>query len=536
MLIAAALEVSTTILVGASFASISSSGFMPPEFISKYLSANPALILFCTLAIFIAVKNLYLYAFQIYTSTFIYQTQSILSANLLNIYINLPYIKLTSNHRTSYITNILNEVTLFTEYIINNILAISTEIIIVTSLLITLFYFEPIVASSSIIFIASFGYFYMLLTKDSASKYAKNRQISENLTLKTLEQVFNGIREIKIYRQENEAQRQFNLTCEDLKKTLVGQFSLSIRPKYALESCAVFALFLIVLYTQNDSQSFGPAGTLGIFVATAYRILPSANRIIASMTGIRFALPTLDIFVRDLNPNTRTQETKNADVHHNFQSLEIVNGSIYFKDKHSPVLSALNLQLNSKEWVLIVGKSGAGKSTLVDVLSGLTELSNGTLKINGIQTSENSARSNLVSYVSQSTYIFDDSIYYNVTLNRNAISNDVRFYDAMECSCAAEFISPDNYHEEVFANSALSLSGGQKQRIGIARALYNAKSILILDEATSALDKATEIKVYENIKLKYKDMLIIAISHENTIDRFADSIYKIENGTLVKLR
>ena len=92
--------------------------------------------------------------------------------------------------------------------------------------------------------------------------------------------------------------------------------------------------------------------------------------------------------------------------------------------------------------------------------------------------------------------------------------------------------NPNGFYQRVGERGTL-LSGGQRQRIGIARALYQRKSLLILDEATSALDSGTESNVMESIKDLSKDMTVLIISHRISTLNYCDGIFKVENGKLM---
>ena len=99
-----------------------------------------------------------------------------------------------------------------------------------------------------------------------------------------------------------------------------------------------------------------------------------------------------------------------------------------------------------------------------------------------------------------------------------------------------DFINSLPKKDETFVGErGIKISGGQKQRIGIARALYNLKSILILDEATNALDMKIEKKIIANIFENFKDLTIVMVSHRKSSFDYCDKVYNLRNRNLTEL-
>ena len=198
------------------------------------------------------------------------------------------------------------------------------------------------------------------------------------------------------------------------------------------------------------------------------------------------------------------------------------------------------MKIYKGEKIGIVGKTGSGKSTLVDIIMGLLEPVSGTLAIDDKDLYHEKNKKylyswrSLIAHVPQNIYLADSTIAENIALGCNLKEIDFeRLNQVAEKAQILEYIvkNPNGFYQRVGERGTL-LSGGQRQRIGIARALYQRKSLLILDEATSALDSGTELNVMESIKDLSKDMTVLIISHRISTLNYCDRIFRVENGKL----
>ena len=152
-----------------------------------------------------------------------------------------------------------------------------------------------------------------------------------------------------------------------------------------------------------------------------------------------------------------------------------------------------------------MGSTGSGKSTTIDLILGLLEPQNGSIRIDDITLEKSNIKSwqSLIGYVPQSIFITDDTIAKNIALGSEEGAIDYeKVRTAAKMANIDEFITnelPQQYFTKV-GEAGVKLSGGQRQRIGIARALYKDPEILIFDEATSSLDNLTEHQVMDSIK------------------------------------
>ncbi len=186
--------------------------------------------------------------------------------------------------------------------------------------------------------------------------------------------------------------------------------------------------------------------------------------------------------------------------------------------------------------VALVGASGAGKTTFADLIPRFYEPSRGSIYIDGIDLREfdvDSLRRQL-SIVSQDTFIFNNSIRYNIAYGLENVEEE-SIVKAAKLANAWKFIQelPEGL-DTILGDRGVRLSGGQRQRIAIARALLRQPEILILDEATSALDSVTEQLIQESLENLSQDKTVIVIAHRLSTITNADKVVVLEQGRIVE--
>ncbi len=194
-------------------------------------------------------------------------------------------------------------------------------------------------------------------------------------------------------------------------------------------------------------------------------------------------------------------------------------------DSDELTLRDISLTVARGEVVAFVGMSGAGKSTLMDLLPRFHDVSAGRITIDGHDLRD----------VTQETFLFSDSILYNIAYGRpGAPFEDI--VRAARQAHAEEFIAgcPDGY-QTLVGERGVRLSGGQRQRIAIARAFLKNPPILILDEATSDLDAESEFMIQQALAELMRGRTVLVIAHRLATVRNADRIVVVHEGRLAEV-
>ena len=211
---------------------------------------------------------------------------------------------------------------------------------------------------------------------------------------------------------------------------------------------------------------------------------------------------------------------------------DIVFDHVGFAYDKKKVLDGVNFTAREGEVTALVGPSGSGKSTCARLAARLWDVTEGSIKVGGVDISTVDPEALLTDYsmVFQDVVLFDDTVMENIRLGkRGATDEEVRA--AAEAANCGEFIRrlPQGYDTPIGENGA-KLSGGERQRISIARALLKNAPIVLLDEATASLDVENETKVQGALSRLLAGKTVLVIAHRMRTVAGADHIVVLENG------
>lgn len=215
---------------------------------------------------------------------------------------------------------------------------------------------------------------------------------------------------------------------------------------------------------------------------------------------------------------------------------DIVFDHVGFAYDKKKVLDGVSFTAREGEVTALVGPSGSGKSTCARLAARLWDVTEGTIRVGGVDISTVDPEALLTDYsmVFQDVVLFDDTVMENIRLGkRGATDQEVRA--AAEVANCGEFIRrlPQGYDTPIGENGA-KLSGGERQRISIARALLKNAPIVLLDEATASLDVENETKVQGALSRLLAGKTVLVIAHRMRTVAGADHIVVLENGRVAE--
>jgi ABC-type multidrug transport system fused ATPase/permease subunit len=376
-------------------------------------------------------------------------------------------------------------------------------------------------------------------------KYARRLGVSEaELTIEVNRRV---VEVLVSFRESVVRNRRFLYSKEiekakfKLSDTLADISFLPSISKYVIETTVVVGTLAVSAAQFLAHDATRAVATLSVFMAAVTRIAPAVMRIQQGSIGIRQSLgsaqPTLDLIESlDLKRELEDSPSRLDFEHRGFTpTIEIKNLTFSYPTSLSPVLSAINLDVEKGEFVAIVGSSGAGKTTLVDVLLGVLNPNSGSISISNVSPLDAfKGWPGAVSYVPQDVMIFDGSIRSNVAMGFPDLSqSDDLIWQALDVAQLSEFVKqlPDGLDNQV-GERGTKLSGGQRQRLGIARAMYTKPKLLVLDEATSSLDGQTESDISDSIQLLKGNVTVLMIAHRLSTVRSASRVIYMEGGNI----
>ncbi|MBI5459252.1 MAG: ABC transporter ATP-binding protein [Methanobacterium sp.] len=207
----------------------------------------------------------------------------------------------------------------------------------------------------------------------------------------------------------------------------------------------------------------------------------------------------------------------------------------YRSEEHFTIKD-MKLKIPAGKTTAIAGPSGAGKSTVADLVMGLIQPDGGKVAVDKWIVSDKLLTywRNRIGYVAQETFLFNESIRFNLLLAcPDAEEDDLK--EALKLAAAYDFVFklPEGLGT-IIGDRGVRLSGGERQRLALARALLRKPSLLIMDEATSNLDSENEKKILKAIENLHGDITILMIAHRLSTIKNADYIYLIDGGKIME--
>jgi ATP-binding cassette subfamily B protein len=226
----------------------------------------------------------------------------------------------------------------------------------------------------------------------------------------------------------------------------------------------------------------------------------------------------------------------------NAQPMPPIRGKVEFMDvvagyeDGQPVLKGINFAAEQGQMIAIVGPTGAGKTTLINLIPRFYDVTEGAVKIDGLDVREVQAESlrSQIGIVLQDSFLFSDTVMNNIRYGRlNATDEEVMA--AARLAYADSFIErlPEGY-QTVLGERGSGLSQGQRQLLSIARAALANPRILILDEATSSVDTRTEKLIQRAFEQLLEGRTSFVIAHRLSTIRNADVVLMIQDGLIVE--
>lgn len=269
-----------------------------------------------------------------------------------------------------------------------------------------------------------------------------------------------------------------------------------------------------VLATVATFSSFGPFVALANLGSTLQGTLAAGNRV-------------LDI----LDERPKVEEIPDEAG----EALEFTGATaegVGFSYQEERILDDVNVAVEPGQVVGIQGRSGSGKSTLCRLFMRFWDVDEGRVAIGGQDVREvaTSALRDAEAFVEQDTYLFHDSIRYNLLIAKPDATDD-----ELEAACRAasihDFIMglPDGY-DTMVGELGDTLSGGERQRLGLARAFLHESPLLLLDEPTSNLDALNEAQVLKSLDAQRGQRAVLLISHRPSTMAIADKVYSMDSG------
>ncbi len=494
----------------------------------------------CGMLLLVAVyglKSLFLAFLTWRQMRFVYGMQAELSHRMFAGYLRQPYVFHLQRNSAQLIRNSITETNLFTQTCLVAGLNLITELLVVLGIALLLLVVAPLGALVVVTILGTAAWLFHRVTDERMRRWGEARQLHDGLRLQHLQQGLGAAKDVKLLGRE----QRFLLAYQEhnLGSARVGarQQTLQQFPRFGLVLLGVCGLAALVVVMIGQNKPIGAlVPILGLFAAAAFRVLPSANRIMMAVQQTRYALPAISVLHDELNTLGTPVESEVAQPVKFDESIVLDDVSYRYPGSERDAVQNVRLTIAKGTSVGLIGGSGAGKSTLVDIILGLLTPSRGAVRIDGLDILANlRGWQNRIGYVPQAIFLTDDTLRRNVAFGvADDLTDEGRVWNAIRAAQLELFIRElPRGLDTMVGERGVRLSGGQLQRIGIARALYHDPSVLVLDEATSSLDTSTERSVMEAVSALHGEKTIIIVTHRMSTVEHCDRLLRLEAGRIV---
>lgn len=444
---------------------------------------------------------------------------------------------------------------------IQNLLQHFFTVLFSISLTISLFFTPPLISSPFVSFITSpylsVLIFIIILINVFVSMYSSSTMEKKMYLLMKNAVQFNRTytyylenyitnyhtgKDIRIYNQQDLIRSEY-VSLLDTARVFINKLSHN-QIKYSMVTTISTVLLSCIIYLY-----IGIKALLGIFsVGYIVQYIGSIIQFTTGFTGFMTQLvvlrtnnEVLKLYFEFMNmPDDVDQGTLSINKSH-VSKFEIEFKHVSFKYPHTEnyVLKNLNLKINTKKSLAVVGMNGSGKTTMIKLLLRLYTPTEGTITLNGININEYQYNDyiNIFSVVFQDFQIFSFGLGQNVAASTFYDQSKVKtclkkagFFDRL--STMSKGLDTSLYKD--FDEDGVEISGGEAQKIAIARALYKNAPFVVLDEPTAALDPVAEYEIYSKFNEIVGNKSAIYISHRLSSCRFCDDIAVFHKGELIQ--
>ncbi len=350
-----------------------------------------------------------------------------------------------------------------------------------------------------------------------------------------------GVRVIRAFRQDDFEQQRFAKANKNYTQTARKVFSIV---------ALMYPLMTLIMSGTNIGITWQAAhlignrqmeiGNLVAFITYAMQILMSfmmlsmvfflVPRAQASAVRINQILDSSSNLKEPTNPTPIPSETTNV-------SLQFDHVKFFYGKAKVPAVSDVNLQMKAGQTLAIIGGTGSGKTTMINLISRIYDVSQGVVKVNGIDVKnvDINELQDHIALVPQKSVLFKGTIRSNLLFG-NEKATDQELWHALEVAQASDFIKElPGQLDGTVEQGGDNFSGGQKQRLAIARALVKNADIYIFDDSFSALDFKTDASLRKALKTdqKIKNKIVVIVGQRVSTVASADQIVVLDDGKMV---
>ena len=366
---------------------------------------------------------------------------------------------------------------------------------------------------------------------------SRNIQLSMGNVSRVIEESIKGQLIVKIFGGRDYEETQFaEVNDRNRRQNLRMQMTQALSSPIVQLLIACALALIIYLATLDSMIKEISAGTFVSFITAMSMLMPPVRSLTSIISELQRGIAAAESVFNFIDLK-QEQDTGTYQVDKVKGLIEFDHINFSYQGENAAALNDINLTIDVGKTVAFVGRSGSGKSTLLNLIPRLYDVSQGEIRLDGINIQDYSLdnlRSH-IAYVGQDVVLFNDTIEHNIAYGSMKACSHEDVVQATKAAFAHDFIEESSEgFNTVVGERGVMLSGGQRQRIAIARALLNDAPVLILDEATSALDTESERYIQSSLEKLMKNRTTLVIAHRLSTIENADVIVVMDKGRIVE--
>ena len=498
-------------------------------------SAFTLLLVGAVVGLFI-VKDICAMAFNWWQSGFVAQERVRLSVRIFRTVMRSPYAQFRRRSIGEVYRTMTTAVGVTFSSVINGLIILVSGGLTVIAIAVALLVATPLQAVVALVYFGVASLLYVRIVRPRVSRAGEAMMSgSVEATIAGL-QGLNGFKEVKLRHSSEYFVGRFEHGVASVEQASREGNYYGAVTKYILEILFIVGVGLVMVMSLSYDSGAGAIGSLALFVAAGFRLLPNISMLVGAVNGFRLGRESLKIVYSELQAIGAGEDVeRRADATPFARDITLDGVRFSYADAADEVGKGVDLTFPLGRSDAFVGGSGAGKTTLVDLVLGLLEPTAGTIRVDGRDISDDvPGWQQNVAMVAQDVYLTEESVRQNILFDVPVEDEDgAVLATAMERAQLSDVIVqlPEGL-ESSAGEWGTRLSGGQRQRVGIARALYLEPKLLVLDEATSALDNETERRITETIESLSGEVTVIIVAHRLSTIKNVDMVVFLKDGEI----
>ena len=368
--------------------------------------------------------------------------------------------------------------------------------------------------------------------------FKKSGKIQERLSdlSSFVQERFSGIRIIKSYVREDYTRNMFEIQSNEYKKDSMSLVKVSalFYPTMLLliGLSTILTIYIGGVQVMNGSITAGNIAEFIIYINQLTFPVTMLGWVTSLIQRAAASQKRINEFLdipSDIESTSSVEKSLNGNIRFN-------NVSFTYPDTGIQALKNVNFEINSGEFVAVIGKTGSGKSTLANLIMRMYDVENGSINVDGENIKSLNLKNyrNQIGFVPQEVFLFSDTIKNNIAFGLDTVTDEEVYDAAKNASVYNNIIDFDEKFQTMLGERGITLSGGQKQRVSIARALIKSPRILIFDDCLSAVDTKTEEEILQNLGKIMREKTSILIAHRISTIKNADKILVLDEGEIIE--